>query len=180
MKQPTFDLTEDEKVLLHQIDFEPGGLTDHSAEYWIGVGAASEQMMRSLLSRNAIPEIRKAYLSDARLNVGGRGKSRLDVFESNGTRGAAVFRHPHFLKYLHYFLYGPDLPDEVATEFKQEVQRCGMITSGDIFPLGKAARSLAKRRRMEMREAAEELFKLAFECGLDASDAEAIRSIVRR
>jgi hypothetical protein len=180
LKQPTFDLTEDEKVLLHQIDFDPGGLTDHSAEYWIGVGAASEQLMSSLLSRNAIPEIRKAYLSDATLNVGGRGKSRLDVFERNGTRGPAIFRHPHFLKYLHYLLYGPDLPEEVAAGFTQEVQRCGMITSGDIFPLGKAARSLAKRRQLEMREAAEEFFKFALECGLDASDAEAIRSIVRR
>lgn len=37
---------------------------------------------------------------------GGRGRSRADVFEKNGTRGEAIFRHPHFLTYLRYFLYG--------------------------------------------------------------------------
>jgi len=41
--------------------------------------------------------------------VCGHGLSHLQVFEKNGTRGDDVFRHPHFVKYLRYFLYGPDL-----------------------------------------------------------------------
>lgn len=37
-------------------------------------------------------------------NIGGRDKSRKQFFEGNGSRGESIFRHPHFLKYLRYFI----------------------------------------------------------------------------
>ncbi len=45
------------------------------------------QLAESLLERKAIPKIRLAYFADPGMNVGGRGKSRKQVFEKNGTAG---------------------------------------------------------------------------------------------
>jgi hypothetical protein len=115
----------------------------------------------------------------AECNTGGRGKSRQQVFESNGTAGDDIFRHPHFLPYLKYFLFGPDLPHETIDCFRQAVADCGNITSGDIGPLCELARSLARQQGAE-RDLAEEFFKLALECGLDSSDAREVRDSVKR
>lgn len=107
------ELTAEEKALVAQIDFDPSSSDRHEPGYWNAVGEAALTLMRSLIARKAIPEVRTKYFTDSDFNVGGRGRSRADIFEKNGTRGEAIFRHPHFLKYLHYFLYGPDLPPQL-------------------------------------------------------------------
>jgi len=91
----------------------------------------------------------------------------------------SVLRHPHFLLYLKYFLFGPDLPHETMDRFRQAVADCGNITSGDIGPLCELARSLARQQRAG-RDLADEFFKLALECGLDPSDAREVRDSVKR
>lgn len=135
--------------------------------------------MKSLIARKAIPEVRTSYFNNPDLNIGGRGRSRAGIFEKNGTRGEAIFRHPHFLKYLHYFLYGPDLPPQVLEAFRQNVADIGFVTSSDIVPLGALARQLTRTNRLDSGDAAEEFFKLALDCGLELYEARSIRDSVK-
>lgn len=176
---PKVELTPEEKKLVSKIDFNPSSLEPHDPGYWNAVGEASLALMRSLITRKAIPEIRTKYFTDAEYNVGGRGKSRAAIFEKNGTRGDAIFRHPHFLRYLLYFLYGPDLPNEVAGAFRKKVADIGFVTSSDIVPLGAFARNLTRVNRLDGAHAAEEFFKLALDCGLELYEARSIRDSVK-
>jgi len=172
-------LTADEKTLVAQIDFDPTSSKRQAPEYWKAVGETALRLMKSLMARNAIPEVRIRYFSDADFNVGGRGRSRAQIFEKNGTSGEAIFRHPHFLKYLHYFLYGPDLPPQVIDAFREKIADIGFVTSSDIIPLGAFGRQMARANRLDAGDAAEEFFKLALDCGLELYEARSIRDSVK-
>lgn len=173
-------LTEREKALISQIDFDPSA-TSHDADSWRPIADAMEELMRSLLERNAIPEARRKFLSDPTFFIGGRGRSHLQVFEKNRTRGDEIFRHPHFVKYLHYFVYGPDLPKPVIEAFQQKVIDCGKpFTSGDSIAVADFARQLTRSHCLEAGDAAEEFYKLALDCGLDADDARSVRDTVKK
>lgn len=173
------ELTEVESDLAARIDFNPSRHTSN-AEPWAPVAEAMSALLKSLLARDAIPETRKRFLDDPELNIGGHGRSRLEIFEKNGTKGEAIFRHPHFVKYLRYLVYGPDLPGAVVEAFQKEVDACGSITSGDIVPLGDFARKQTRLHGLDSGSAAEEFFKLALDCGLDASSARSIRDAVKK
>ena len=60
-------------------------------------GEAVCALMKSLIARKVIPELRVKWFTDPAYFPGGRGKSRQQVFERNGCRGEDIFRHPHFL-----------------------------------------------------------------------------------
>jgi hypothetical protein len=173
------ELTADEKALVAKIDFNPEP-ERHDPTYWNAVGEASLQVMKLLAERKAIPEVRTKYFTDPEFNIGGRGRSRAGRFEKNGTHGEAIFRHAHFLKYLHYFLYGPALPDNVSDAFSKKVADIGFVTSSDIVPLGAFARKLTRENHLDVGEAAEEFFKLALECNLELNEARVIRDSVRQ
>jgi hypothetical protein len=173
------ELTEQERMLLERIDFKPSSEI-HDADYWRAVGDAAQKLMESLLQRKAIPEVRGRFFIDPKFNIAGRGRSRAQIFEKNGTRGSAIFRHPHFLKHLHYFLFGPELPADIISAFELKVRECGDVTSSDIVPLGQLARQLARRVGQDLGKSAEEFFKLALDCGLGLSAAQSIRDAVKR
>lgn len=179
MRADAVELTSEEKELIGKIDFNPlSGI--HNQDYWRAVGSAAHKLMESLIARSAIPEVRTKFFTDPAFNIGGRGRSRAQIFEQRGIRGNAIFRHRDFLKYLHYFLYGPDLPAPAIEGFRQKIAACGPITSGDIIPLGDLARHLTRAQGLDARRAAEEFFKLALDCGLDVSTARSIRDAVKR
>ena len=169
----------EEKALVAKIDFNPSSREPHDPGYWNAVGEAALGLMRSLIERKAIPEVRTKYFTDPDFNFGGRGRSRAGIFENNGTRGEAIFRHPHFLKYLHYFLYGPDLPQQVIEAFRQKIADIGFVTSSDIIPLGSFARQLTRTNRLDAGDPAEEFFKLALDCGVKLYEARSIRDSVK-
>lgn len=173
------ELTVEEKALLGRIDFAPASPTRHDPEYWNAVGEAALRLMKSLIARKAIPAVRSKYFTDSDFNVGGRGRSRAQIFEKNGTYGEAIFKHPHFLKYLHYFLYGPNLPPIVIEAFQQKIAGLGHITSSDIVPLGAFARRLTRDHKLRGDDPAEEFFKLALDCGLERHEARSIRDSVK-
>jgi hypothetical protein len=173
------ELTVEEKALLGRIDFGPASPEKHNPEHWNAVGEAALGLMKSLIARKAIPDVRSKYFTDSEFNVGGRGRSRAEVFEKNGTSGEAIFRHPHFLTYLHYFLYGPDLPPPVTEAFREKIADMGLITSSDIVPLGAFARQLTRDHRLRGGDPAEEFFKLALDCGLELYEAQSIRESVK-
>jgi len=140
------ELTDAEKALLEKIDFEPSQ-TEHDAAAIRASGEAACALTKSLTQRKAIPEIRLRWFTEAKHNIGGHGASRQEIFERNGRRGEDILRHPHFLKDLHYFLFGPDLPAEVIDSFLKKVEDCGMVTSGDIIPLGDHAKQQPPKSR---------------------------------
>ena len=175
--EQAIELSEEERNLLEQITLDARDLEHGTAR---ANGALVTELMHLLLARkNAIPAHRIRYFTDPDYNIGGRGSSRKQIFERNGTTGDAIFAHPHFLEYARYFVCGPDLPEAVIEAFAAHVEECGQITSGDLLPLAKEARTLARRFRLDPRDSSEEFFKLALEHGLGPSYARIIRDKVR-
>ena len=174
MKNPDIILTDEEQSLFFSIKFN---WKNHDQL------RCSLEPMRllafSLLERSAIPEIRIAYFTDPNFNPGGRGKSREEIFESNGTSGEEILRHPNFLKYLEYFLCGPNLPSVAIDTFRTEALCSGYLTGGDINDLAPFARSCIRSNGLAPRVAAEEFFKLAVECGAGPSYADMLRKSLR-
>jgi hypothetical protein len=174
------ELTERETALVSQIDFDPSAIS-HNADSWRVIADAMEELMRSLLKRNAIPEARRRFFEEPAYFIGGRGLSHLQVFEKNGTYGPAIFRHGNFLKYLRYFVFGPDLPKPVIETFLQKVVDCGEpFTSGDTISVGDFARQLTRSHGLDAGIAAEEFYKLALDCRLDAGKARFVRDTVKK
>jgi hypothetical protein len=181
MKQGLFsiELTAEEIALADAVQFDP--LTfhgDHQA--FLKNAELVCQLATSLLERDGVPEPRRRYFTDPEYNPGGRGRSRMGGFERNGTSGEAILRHPHFLKYLRYFIYGADLPVSALQAFKRAVEECGPITSGDIAPLGATARQLARTHRLEGGAAADEFYKLCLDLNMSPSNAASIRASVQQ
>lgn len=173
------DLTPEEKFLWEQIHFalESSRIDQDKVRESI---EPAYQLTQNLLGREAIPSIRWRYFTDPELNIGGRGKSRQQVFERNGTRGDAIFRHPHFHKYLHYFVLGPDIPSEAIDEFKALVFECGTVTSGDTEAFCSLARRQVRIAGRDRNYAAEEYFKLGLELEIGEDTARAVRDSIMR
>ncbi len=174
----SIELAVAEKELLGQIKLDALALSGHVEAKRNGELTAA--LMELLLTRkDAIPSHRIYYFTKPEYNVGGRGSSRQQIFERNGTSGKAIFHHPHFLTYLRYFVHGPDLPLEIRIAFQKKIEDCGYVTSSDILPLAKLARQLTRTHGLNPRDASEEFFKLALEHDLGTSCASTIRSQVR-
>lgn len=173
MKVPDIELTEHELGLLAQIKFHH---TSHN-ELHESLKPMTA-LMESLLERNAIPEVRLLYFTDAERNPGGRGNSRKQIFEKNGTAGAEIYAHGNFLKFLEYFIFGPNLPPSIVAIFKDTMSFSGYLTAGDINDLAPKARAAIRSAQLVPHQAAEEFHKLALECGAMPSSAESIRKSI--
>lgn len=168
-------LTECEKDLVSRIDFSPSTLK-HDQKSWLAVAEAMHELMASLLRRNAIPETRWKTFTDPEYFIGGHGLSHYQTFEKNGIRKDAIFRHPHFAKFLWYFLFGPDLPQSAIDAFQNQISDCGEpFTSQDALKIAESARSTTRLNGLDAGYAAEEFYKLALESGLDVHDARVVR-----
>ncbi len=132
-----------------------------------------------LFKRGAIAKVRLLYFTDPERNPGGRGKSRQEIFEKNGTRGSEILAHPHFMKHLKYFVCGPALPLKIIAEFKDTTRFSGYLTGGDITDLIPRARDAVRSEGLCPLEASEEFYKLALECGAMPYNADSIRKAVR-
>jgi len=175
LRVPDIQLTEQEHGLLGKIHFEPDDHDQRRSSL-----APMAALSKSLLERNAVPDVRLRYFTDPECNAGGRGKSRQDIFEQNGTRGVEILEHGHFLQYLEYFVFGPKLPAKVISEFKEMAAFSGYLTAGDINDLAPGARAIVRSAKLSPHKAAEEFYKLALECGAMPSSAETIRNSVRQ
>ena len=171
-------LTEAEEVLLARIEFDAlkihGGLEQVNA-----VCSAARALTLSLLERQAIPGHRIQWFTAPEHNIGGYGTSRKENFERNAN-GADIFSHVHFLACLRYFIFGPQLPAAVIDSFGKAVKACGMVTSGDIIPLGDTAKRLTRDHHLDKDHAAEEFYKLALEHRMVDYEARSIRDRVKK
>lgn len=179
ISQPaTIQLTPDEHELLRIIDFDLGQ-SDWKAR--AACLEAAGTLTESLLKRGAIPEIRRRYLTDEELNIGGRGKSRIEGFAAHGLDQSQTFRHGNFLKYLRYFIYGPDLPAATIEGFKKIVDD-DAGTSGEVLDqLCRFTRAEVRRGLpVERHKLPEEFFKLALEKNVDLHVARCVRDSAQR
>jgi hypothetical protein len=154
------ELKSEEQELLGEIDFEPSCVGSRtSREDWIRICEAAHDLTISLLTRGAIPQIRWEYFTKPKYNAGPGKKSRQQVFESNGTCGEEILRHPHFLKYLEYFIFGPALPEATKAGFCELLERGYRHT--ELHPF---VRQETRRLGLDRNTAGEEFYKLALEC----------------
>jgi hypothetical protein len=141
------------------------------AEFSKGSGYSGEPalcLMKSLMARKAIPEVRIRTFTDP--FPGGRGKSYLDGFKKHGHRGDEIFRHPHFVAYLRYFIEGPALPPATIEGFRlcliEDLGTSGMIMD----QLCKFVRAEVRRLRLDRSTAREEFWRLTQEAGYFHAD----------
>lgn len=143
-------------------------------------GDAILALLKLLSKRNAIPAVRLKFWTDPNYQIGRLKASHKGLFERNGCTGEDIYRHPHFLPYLNYFLFGADLPASLITEFVAKVGNPKWVTSGDVVPIGTCARHLTKRYGLNKTHAAGEFFKLALDVGLDLYVAQSVyRSVMQ-
>jgi hypothetical protein len=167
----TIDLNADEAVLLGRINFDT---REHDAIKQSC--AASAELMPLLLDRDAIPAERLAYFTDPDCFDGKR--SRLNVFEGNGTRGDEVFEHPNFLKHLRYFVHGSGLPLKVKQAMREVVGDPESFTSGDLEPVRVLARKLVRQEGLNITSA-DAFFQLTLDLGLSPDQAHSVQKAVK-
>jgi len=128
-----------------------------------------EELMKSLLGRNVIPQIRRNYFTEPRYNLSNTKKSRADNFKNQPT----PFQNPHFYKYLKYFIEGPCIPNELLNSINVIRAKHPYDPSDSLDEVKKAVRNYLKNDPANKSILAEELYKLYLE--FDDSDAELIR-----
>ena len=170
------ELTPAEASIRARIGFDAAEL--QAAQRIEDNGEAVVELLASLIERRAIPDIRRKYFTDPKYFTGRAKTSWKGVFESYGEEGEEIFRHPQFLKFLRYFLDGPDLPRPLMATFQDKVGDHGADTVGDVEPLCALARDLARQYAMVPSRASEEFYKLALECGLSEPRARHVRNAV--
>ncbi|MEK6257040.1 MAG: hypothetical protein AABP62_00350 [Planctomycetota bacterium] len=166
------ELTDEEAKLYSQIPESP------SHDGWHAVADAMEALFKSLEERQAIPEIRLQVFCDPNYAETGN-KSRQEVFESNGTVGRDICRHPHFIPYLRYFIHGPNLPktaiDGLCKILNDDVGTSGMV----LDQYRKHARACVRQHRLNASDAATEFFRLGVEIGMEIHSARTLRDAAR-
>lgn len=173
MPSPSIELTNEEQKLLEKISFSSRNIDE------ISNSLESQRLLtESLLNRSAIPSIRLKYLSEPEFNPSGRGKSRIQVFERNRTPEEEISSHANFTKHLKYFIFGPDLPENVRNDFISTVVFSGHITLSDILEYSPKARAYVRDSGSNSHDVAEEFFKLALEYGANPSSAESLRASI--
>ena len=166
-------LTPTENALLSQISFE-----DTRHDVLVKSCKAAKTLTLSLLKRDAVPQVRLDYFTNPQYFIGGHGKSRVQIFESNGTRGDDIFDDGNFLKYLRHWILGPILPKDTIAGFcailNHEIGTSGM----ELDRRCKYVREQTRNHNLQMHVAAEEFYKLALELGLHENTSRSIRDAV--
>lgn len=169
------ELTREERALLSGIELDQSKM-DHGA--YLRQGPLILQLLQSLRQRNAIPSVRLLYWTDPDYNTGRLRTSNLGLFERNGCKGEQVYKHPNFLSYLRYFIFGANLPNPAASEFKEIVGDPNWVTSGDITEITKGTRSIVRKYGLHGEE--EEFYRLALDIGLSQTFSKAVRDAAKQ
>lgn len=171
-------LTQEEKTLLSKIHFFDKNEHTFFDDKGLSANYAAA-LANMLLDRKAIPEIRRKYFRDPDYVEKGK-RSHYQIFQDNGCKGENILRHPHFLAYLKYFIFGPDLPKPVIDRYCSEIESEPFPTSGDYPVYIDLARSLTKEFDLDTKYVCDEFYKLSLECDLSPDIARMVRSNVLR
>ncbi len=164
------ELSSDESKLYEKIFDSPNPNRE-----WPPIAYAMGSLFKSLIRRNTIPEIRiHIFANPVYAEI--RNKSPKQIFESNGTCGDKIYQHPHFMKHLHYFINGPDLPVSAINGFCK-ILNDDAGTSGVILDqLCRFVRSCVREYGLDRHSAASNFYKLAVELEID-NDPFSIRTV---
>jgi hypothetical protein len=137
---------------------------------------ALQTLTELLLSRKAIPENRLKYFIDRDFQHGRTKFSRKEVFESNGTKGKNILRHPNFIKYLEYFINGANVPEDVYKVAVSDLESNSFQDEAiqKIYEYLKL-RVYIPKERYSRNNFADEVFKLAVDIGFEPSYCSLIR-----
>ena len=170
--------TDAEAALVARIEFGDGGNHDQRHAAYLANREPILQLLASLSERDAVPPQRLSYWNDPAYQPGRMKGSRKQLFERHNDDAEEIYTHPHFIKHLHYILFGADLPEPVMRSFEAEVGNPEWVSYGDALDLGKFARSLVRKYGLRPAEACEEFFKLSLDLGLSVDESLRIRRIV--
>lgn len=169
------ETTDEETKLLAGIEFDQTRLNH---EQYQKQGQVILELLRSLTERNAIPDIRLKYWFDPEYQIGRIKASHKGLFERNGRKGEEIYTHPHFLKYLRYFLFGAQLPSAAIAEFEGVVGNPEWVSSGDLTDITKGTRAIVRKFRLQGED--EEFYRLALDIGLNQWFAKSVRDTVKQ
>ena len=169
------ELTDMETALYAQVaEAERLSLVDHDYNRARQAGQASRELFHSLIRRKAIPEQRLRYFADPTYNASDTRASKRDRFLRNARTEDAMYEHPHFWKYLIYFINGAELPNQIVDQFaaiaKDEMR--------DYNALSSLSRKASRNLPGDHSSKADEFYKLALDCDCPLSEAMGIRRAV--
>jgi hypothetical protein len=173
------ELTPAEQKLTEQIVFD---ILQKPLEYeeTLENGERAATLANSLMKRKAIPQERLRYFTNPEYNPGPGKASRFERFRNNAGNSDEVLRHPHFLAYLHYFIYGADLPTALKHEFQQKAED-HWVKPGDV---AKFAQQLVRKYNVERHPMNYRLkhafYQLALDSGCDEGTARWLRDAVMK
>jgi hypothetical protein len=169
------ELTDSETALYAQVsEAERLLLVDHDYERTQHAGTTSRELFHSLIERQAIPEQRLRYFADKSYNASDTRASKRERFLRNAQTEDAMYEHPHFWKYLLYFVNGADLPRPIIDQFAEIAED----EMRDYDALSKFARKATRGLPGDSGSKAEEFYKLALDCGCRLTEAFGVRKAV--
>jgi hypothetical protein len=167
------ELQEFEHDLYKRIELDACSLRDHL--HCADNAEVVAKLFKVLTDRNAIPAHRLRVFANDEYATG-RGPSALKRFQRSNTYEETI-RHPHFLKWLRYFVEGPDLPDQLVNEFQSFVTGLGHFSSSDIKLITSETRRLTRTFGLT-HVSSDEMFRLSLEFGLSLHFSHAVRRSV--
>jgi len=176
MNRHHLKLTEEEMKLVARIDLRddlPIGTDGHSV--YLSNQEPILALLRSLIARQGIPKHRIEYWTDPRHNPGRTRGSHSDIFARNGSEGDEAYTHPHFKRFLRYFLYGADLPQAAIEEFEAQVGNPEWFGGSDIIALTKKTREIVRKYRLKGGRYSDQFHMLALDNGLSSDNANSVR-----
>jgi hypothetical protein len=145
---------------------------------WSIISLKIEKLFTSLIQRKAIPEIRLSIFNNPEYAESGK-KSIQQVFVSKGISVNDIVHHPHFIKYIQYFIEGPKLPAQIINEFlsisNENLFDVEPELSEEIF---KFVRKCIRTEGLIKHYTATEFYRLALELNYSINDSKAIRKAV--
>jgi hypothetical protein len=171
------DLTADEERVLAQIKFPARGVALECDDGERN-GELVAELIHALLNRKGIPEVRLRYYADSEYNPSHPKTSRREFFLRNAGNDEAAYRHPHFLKYLHYFVYGADLPEKIKGLFQETASESFVKPQNLVDRVRWLIRSSDIERYPRDYELHDKFYQLALDCECFEGDARRVRSTV--
>lgn len=170
-------LTADEDEILTQVRFPARGASLEFEENERN-GRLVSRLIKSLLAREAIPRVRMRFYADPEFNPSHPGCSRREMFLRSTHSDEQAYRHQAFLRYLHYFIHGPDLPEDIKDKFFETASEHFV----EVNELEEKARWLIRtsdvQRYPRDYELHEKFYQLALDCGCAEGDARRVRKAV--
>jgi hypothetical protein len=169
------ELTDSERALYTEVsEAERRSLVDHDFNRTRQAGQAAKGLFRSLQRRDAIPEKRLRYFANREYSASDTRTSRRERFLRNAHTEDAMYEHPHFWKYVLYFINGADLPTAIVERFV-ELAKDSMR---EYNTLSSFARPASRQLPGDRGTKADEFFKLAIDCDCPLTEAIGIRRAV--